>query len=723
MNTKNDLENDKLPVNEEITENNLQPESAEKESTVVIPQPEASPVENPEVEIDVTPPPADEEVETETAAETAAETATETAVETQVETTAETAVETAVETTVETTAETSTEVSAVAPAAAAEEKTIDYHLEDAHEEDESGDDDDDSDDDSVSDAAVSILSIDEIVRNLRKLFDSENPKRKDVDEFKNQFYRSLRNEIEGQKENFLTGGGQEIDFIANEPATFVEGKELLQKIKEKRAAILAKEEVEKEKNVARKLAIIEQIKLLTENQGQEDFNKSYQEFKALQQEWNEIKLVPQAKVNELWKSYQRYVEIFYDLVRINNEFREYDFKKNLELKTELCEAAERLDEEADVISAFHQLQNLHQEWREIGPVSRKEREEIWNRFKEASTSINKKYQSHFEELRGKEDENLELKTTLCERLEAIDYSQINTIKEWNSKVKEVLEIQSEWRQIGYVPRKWNTKIYKRYRAACDLFFKTKNDFYKSLRGEMEENLRKKIALCERAEELKDSQEWKKTTQDMIDIQKEWKSIGIVPHKYVDTIWKRFITACDFFFEQKKVHTSSQYEEESKNLEAKKVIVEKINQLNSSLTAVEALPLLHDLMDDWYAVGHVPYKMKDRVYREFYDATETQFDRLNIDKADRKLESFKTNISDIAKSGNAKNQLLRERERLMRQYDRMKNELQTYENNIGFLSVSSKKGNHLLDDMNLKMEKIKSELQLIVKKVDTIDKEL
>jgi hypothetical protein len=642
---------------------------------------------------------------------------------TPVETPEDTPVEVPEEATTEAPSEVPSEPSAETSPAAVEKKAIDYHLEDAHEEDESGDSDDDSDNDSVSGAEVTMLSIEEIVQNLRMLFDSENPKRKDVDEYKNQFYRSLRNEIEGQKQHFITGGGEEIDFIASEPEIFVEGKELLQKIKEKRAAILAKEEVEKEKNVARKLAIIEQIKLLTEDQGQEDFNKSYHEFKTLQQEWNEIRLVPQSKVNELWKSYQHYVEIFYDLVRINNEFREYDFKKNLELKTELCEAAERLDEESDVISAFHQLQNLHQEWREIGPVSRKEREEIWNRFKEASTSINKKYQAHFEELRGKEDENLELKTTLCERLEAIDYSQINTIKEWNSKVKEVLEIQSEWRQIGYVPRKWNTKIYKRYRAACDLFFKTKNDFYKSLRGEMEENLRKKIILCERAEEMKDSQDWKKTTQDMIDIQKEWKSIGIVPHKYVDSIWKRFITACDFFFEQKKMHTSSQYEEESRNLEAKKVIVEKINQLDPSLTAVEALPLLHDLMDEWYAIGHVPYKMKDRVYREFYDATEAQFDRLNIDKGARKLESFKTNISDMAKSGNAKNQLLRERERLMRQYDRMKNELQTYENNIGFLSISSKKGNHLLDDMNQKMERIKSELQLIVRKVEALDKEL
>ena len=795
MNMKKDLENEKLPVNEEITDNSLQPESAEKESIVELPHQETSPDEKPEAEKEVSvsatdekvpaeePEATPEEVPVETpenrpvepSVEVPVETPKNTPVETPVEapadvtaeapvesseeslvdaseespaeteeilpsatpedTTAETPAEVPVETPEDTPVEVPEEATTEAPSevpsepsaetspAAVEKKAIDYHLEDAHEEDESGDSDDDSDNDSVSGAEVTMLSIEEIVQNLRMLFDSENPKRKDVDEYKNQFYRSLRNEIEGQKQHFITGGGEEIDFIANEPEIFVEGKELLQKIKEKRAAILAKEEVEKEKNVARKLAIIEQIKLLTEDQGQEDFNKSYHEFKTLQQEWNEIRLVPQSKVNELWKSYQHYVEIFYDLVRINNEFREYDFKKNLELKTELCEAAERLDEESDVISAFHQLQNLHQEWREIGPVSRKEREEIWNRFKEASTSINKKYQAHFEELRGKEDENLELKTTLCERLEAIDYSQINTIKEWNSKVKEVLEIQSEWRQIGYVPRKWNTKIYKRYRAACDLFFKTKNDFYKSLRGEMEENLRKKIILCERAEEMKDSQDWKKTTQDMIDIQKEWKSIGIVPHKYVDSIWKRFITACDFFFEQKKMHTSSQYEEESRNLEAKKVIVEKINQLDPSLTAVEALPLLHDLMDEWYAIGHVPYKMKDRVYREFYDATEAQFDRLNIDKGARKLESFKTNISDMAKSGNAKNQLLRERERLMRQYDRMKNELQTYENNIGFLSISSKKGNHLLDDMNQKMEKIKSELQLIIKKVDAIDKEI
>lgn len=607
-----------------------------------------------------------------------------------------------------------------------EQEKIDYHLEDGEtdEADDSGNEADESDEDSESDNITgSLLTVDEIVQKLRELLEAERPQRKDIDEYKNQFYRTLRNEIEGQKQAFLSTGGEEIDFVANESALFIEGKELLQKIREKRATIMAEEEAEKEKNVARKLAIIEQVKQLTQNQGQEDFNKVYQEFKSLQQEWNEIRMIPQARVNELWKSYQHYVEIFYDLVRINNEFREYDFKKNLELKNELCEAAERLDEESDVVSAFHQLQNLHQEWREIGPVSRKDREEVWNRFKEASTSINKKYQSHFEALRGKEDENLELKTSLCEKLEAIDYNQIKTIKDWNNKVKEVLEIQKQWRQIGYVPRKWNTKIYKRYRAACDFFFRSKNEYYKSLRTEMDENLRKKIELCERAEAMKESQDWKKTSQDLIEIQREWKSIGIVPHKYVDTIWKRFITACDYFFEQKKIHTSSQYEEESKNLDAKKKIVDKISQLDKTLSAEQALPLLQELMDEWYAIGHVPYKMKDRVYREFYDATEAQFDRLEIDKEERKMESFRSNIVDMSRSENGKSQLLREREKLMRQYDRMKNELQTYENNIGFLSVSSKKGNHLIDDMNQKVEKIKAELQTIVKKIDTLDKEL
>lgn len=603
-------------------------------------------------------------------------------------------------------------------------KEIDYDMETLEEREESGEPEEEVDENTVSeDNSVELLSVEEIVQKLRDLLVSEHPLRKDVDEVKNQFYRSLRNETETQKAAFLEAGGDSIDFVINESEIYAEGKELIQKIKEKRAEILAREEAEKEKNVAKKMAIIEQVKNLAENQSQEDFNKTYQEFRSLQQQWNEIKLVPQTKINELWKEYQRHVEKFYDLVRINNEFREYDFKKNLELKNELCEAAERLNEETDVVSAFHQLQNLHQEWRDIGPVARKDREEIWNRFKAASTQINKNYQSYFESLKGKEEENLVEKTALCEKLESIDYSKLNSVRDWNNKIKEVLDIQKQWREIGYVPKKWNTKIYDRYRAACDFFFRNKNEFYKSMHGKMEENLKRKIALCERAEALKESQDWKKTTQDMIAIQKEWKTIGIVPRKHVDSTWKRFISACDYFFEQKKLHTTSQYDEEVKNLEKKKEIVEKINKLDTTLTGEQALSELKTLMDEWYEIGHVPFKAKDKTYKEFYEATEAQFDRLNIDKTERKLDNFKSSISDMAKSDHAKGQLLREREKLMRQYERMKVELQTYENNIGFLSVSSKKGNNLVDDMNQKMKKIKTELELLVKKITAIDNEL
>src|SRR5690554_6459116 len=706
MNTKDNLENEKLPLNEVQLENNPQAEIIDDAS-------EKNDASSKKVEIDKV-----DDLEVDAKVESENENMTKANSISASEADPEAEADPDLKPDVKTVSESEVEVSET-------DNEIDYDLEDSN-----GDDSDDSDDDydvdehTVSDdTSTSLLAADEIVSHLKALFEKGTLQRKFVEEYKNQFYRSLRNEIEGQKQSFIAEGGEEIDFIAKEPEIYIEGKELLQKIKEKRAELLAKEEVQKENNLARKLSIIEQIKLLTESQGHEDFNKTYQDFKALQQEWSEIKLIPQSKVNELWKSYQRYVEKFYDLVRINNEFREYDFKKNYELKTELCISAEKLDDETDIVSAFHQLQNLHQEWREIGPVSRKDREEIWTRFKAASTVINKKYQEHFEELRGKEDENLELKSAICEKLEAIDYTKIKSIKDWNRNVKEVLELQSQWRKIGYVPRKWNTKIYKRYRAACDLFFKNKNDYYKSLRGEMEDNLKKKLELCERAEALKESTDWKKTTQEMIDIQKEWKSIGIIPRKYVDSVWKRFITTCDYFFEQKKLNTSSRYDEEARNLEAKRAIVQTIKNLDKSLDTDKALSALRELMDQWYSIGHVPYKLKDITYREFYDATEEQFDRLNIDKTDRKLESFKTNISDLARSGNAKNQLYHEREKLMRQYDRMKNELQTYENNIGFLSVSSKKGNHLLDDMNSKVEKIKSELQLIIRKIEAVDKEL
>lgn len=591
------------------------------------------------------------------------------------------------------------------------------------DETEEDHDDDDADvgegavEDDKSDSSQA-LTIEEIVSKLQILLDSEVPERKGIDEAKNQFYRAARYETEQQKVKFAAAGGDEIDFVLKEPALFTQGKELLQKLKEKRLEIASKEEELKQKNLARKLAIIERVKELTESQ--DDFNKIYQEFKALQQEWNEIRLVPQAKINELWKSYQHYVEIFYDLVRINNEFREYDFKKNLELKTELCESAEKLLEEPDTISAFHQLQRFHQQWRDIGPVARKDREPTWLRFKEASTEINKRYQAHFEELRADENENLEKKQALCKVLESIDYETIESFRDWDNKMREVLDIQTQWKEIGYVPRKWNSKIYQRYRAACDMFFRNKNEFYKSMREEMEKNLQKKTALCERAEAMKDSDDWKNTTQDMIAIQKEWKTIGHVPRKHSDAVWKRFIAACDYFFEQKKMNTSSRYAEEQKNLDAKKEVLEKIHALDVALGPEESLTALKGLMAEFNAIGFVPYKQKDKIYKEFHDAVDVQFERLNIDKSQRKLESFKTNLSEISKSDKAKGQFLHEREKLMRQYDRMKNELQTYENNIGFLSISSKKGNSLVDDMNKKVKKLKEEMELIIKKIEAID---
>lgn len=601
---------------------------------------------------------------------------------------------------------------------------INYDLEIVEKEDEEEESEEDYIlDEHSDDINVVLLNIDEIISQLRSLAESDAPQRKDIDEAKKQFYRSLREDTEKQKALFIEEGGNEIDFTTVESPEYEEGKQLLQKIKEKRAVMLLREEKEKEKNVLLKLAVIEQLKQLIENPSHEDFNKTYQEFKTLQQQWSDIKLIPQSRANDLWKSFQIYVEKFYDLVRINNEFREYDFKKNYTQKLELCEAAERLDIETDDVSAFHQLQNLHQQWREIGPVARKDREEIWNRFKEASSKINKKYQAHFEKMKEVEVENLEKKTALCEKLEAIDYGKLATVKDWRNAVKEVLDLQAEWRQIGYVSRKWSSKVYNRYRAACDLFFKNKNDYYKSLREDMETNLQKKLTLCERAEGLKDNQDWKKTTQEMIEIQKEWKEIGMIPRRHVDTTWKRFITACDHFFEQKKLHSSSRYSEEANNLELKNSIVEKINNIDTSLPTEDALTLLRELMNEWHQVGFVPYKLKDTAHKNFNEAADKQFSRLNIDKDDRKLESFKSNISDMARSDSAKGQIYREREKLMRQYERMKNELQTYENNIGFLSVSSKKGNSLVDDLNQKVKKIKSEIDLIIKKINAIDDEI
>ncbi|RHU22260.1 DUF349 domain-containing protein [Parabacteroides sp. TM07-1AC] len=570
--------------------------------------------------------------------------------------------------------------------------------------------------------AIGKLSKEEILEKLTGLVDAAaETARNEVESLKQAFYKIHRAEVEESKKTFLEDGGEEKDFVAPEDEAENKLKELLAVYKEKRAAILAEEDRVKAANYALKLQLIDQLKVLTESQ--DDFNKLYNDFKDIQQRWKEIKLVPQEHANELWKNYQTYSERFYDIIKINNQFRDYDFKKNLELKTALCETVEKLQTEPDVVSAFHQLQKLHQQWREIGPVAKELREELWARFKAASTVINKRHQEHFESLKSKEQENLIAKTAICEEIEGINFEALKTFKDWEEKNKEVIALQEKWKTIGFAPKKSNVKIFERFRAACDVYFNKKSTFYKGIKEEMEKNLELKKALCEKAEALKDSTEWKSTTEKMIALQKEWKTIGSVARKHSDIVWKRFISACDYFFEQKNKNVSSQKSVEQTNLAAKKALIEKINKLDEALAADDALAELKGLMAEWNTIGHVPFKEKDKIYKEYHEAVDNQFDRLKVDQTDRKMQSFRSNLNDMTSGEHGKGKLYGEREKLMRMYDRMKNELQTYENNIGFLSISSKGGGGLVKEMERKIEKLKDEMALIIKKIDAIDENL
>lgn len=574
--------------------------------------------------------------------------------------------------------------------------------------------------DNAEENAAGKLTKEEILNRLQALVDAPiETVRGEVESLKQAYYKIRRNEVDELRKAFVEQGGDEKDFTAPEDTQENFLKELLGSYKEKKAAYLAEEEKQKAENYEIKLQLIEQLKMLCESQ--DDFNKLYNEFKDIQQKWKEIKLVPEEHANELWKEYQTYSEAFYDLIKINNQFRDYDFKKNLELKTALCEAVEKLQDEKDIISAFHQLQKLHQQWREIGPVAKELREELWGRFKVASTVINKRHQQHFENLKAKEQENLVAKTAICEEIESIDYTALQTFKDWDEKNNEVLALQQKWRTIGFTPKKHNTKIFERFRAACDVFFTKKTEFYKSIKAEMEKNLEKKRALCEKAEALKDSTDWKGTTEKMIALQKEWKTIGQVTRRHSDSIWKRFITACDYFFDNKNKNVSSQKSEEQTNLEAKKALIEKVKAMDESLDTEEAITTLKEWIAEWNEIGHVPFKEKDKVYKAFHEAVDAQFDRLKVDQRDRRMKSYRNNVSEMA--GKGKGKLYSERDRLMRTYERMKNDLQTYENNIGFLTISSKGGSGLVKEMERKIEKLKAEMELTVKKIEAIDENL
>ncbi|GHU78780.1 hypothetical protein FACS1894145_1570 [Bacteroidia bacterium] len=548
--------------------------------------------------------------------------------------------------------------------------------------------------------------------------DITNAVKSKVEAIKQAFYKLKKTETDEAQATFVAEGGAAEDFKAEVDVNEERLKDLLAVFREKKAALAAVAEKVKEENLLRKKAIIEKLKALIESQ--DDFYKVYNEFRKLQQQWKEIKQVPQAAVNDLWKDYQQYSEKFYDLLKINNEMRDYDFKKNQELKQGLIESVEKLDNEKDVISAFYQLQKFHQEWREIGPVAKELREEIWSRFKKASSIINKKHQEHFESLRSLEQRNLEEKAAICEEMESIDYSKLTTFKEWDDQNRRVLELQEKWKTIGFAPKKSNVKIFERFRKACDVFFQNKSTFYKGIKETMDVNLEKKKALCEQVEALKDSQDWKETSDKMIALQKEWKLVGPVSRKFSDAVWKRFISACDYFFEQKGTHFSSQKSEEVENLKKKKEVIRQINEIDVNLPANEAVSQIRELMAEWNRVGFVPFREKDKIYKEYRAAVDKHFDRLKIDESERRLQSFKSNLNDISGGERSKNKLLGEREKLMRTYERLKNDIQTYENNIGFLSVSSKGGGGLVKEMNRKIDSLKEELNLIVKKIEVID---
>ena len=567
---------------------------------------------------------------------------------------------------------------------------------------------------------VQKLTKEEILAKLKEVVaDVENVAKPEIDGLKQSFYKLHNAEQDAARKLFIENGGAAENFVPQTDCVEEEFKNIMSVIKEKRSALTAELEKQKEMNLQVKLSIIEELKELVESP--DDANKSYTEFKKLQQQWNEVKLVPQAKVNELWKNYQLYVEKFYDLLKLNNEFREYDFKKNLEIKTHLCEAAEKLADEADVVSAFHQLQKLHQEFRDTGPVAKELRDEIWARFKAASTTVNRRHQQHFEALKEVEQHNLDQKTVICEIIEAIDYKELTNFASWESKTQEVIALQNKWKTIGFAPQKMNVKIFERFRKACDEFFRKKGEFFKTLKEGMNENLEKKRALCEKAEALKDSTDWKATADELTKLQKEWKTIGPVAKKYSDAVWKRFISACDYFFEQKNKATSSQRSVEQENLEKKKAIIEKLNAIDDQMDTEGATQLVRDLMKEWNGVGHVPFKEKDRIYKQYHSQVDKLFERFNISASNKKLSNFKSTISSIQEG--SPQALYREREKLVRAFDNMKNELQTYENNLGFLTTSSKKGNSLLTEINRKVEKLKADIELVKEKIKVVDENI
>ena len=561
-------------------------------------------------------------------------------------------------------------------------------------------------------------SKEEILRRATEIVaENETPDKEEIDNLKTTFYKLHIAERDAEQKAYLENGGDPEAYQVSPDPVEDAFKAQMGVIKERRAKLFLEQEQEKQENLQKKTEIIEKIKAMATSP--DEANKSYQAFKELQQQWKEIKAVPAEKANELWRNYQLYVEQFYDLLKLNNEAREYDFKKNLELKEKLCENAERLADEKDIISAFHQLQELHQEYREIGPVSKELREQIWARFKAASTVINKRHQQHFEEMRASEEENLEKKTALCEKVETIVAAENKGAADWEKRTKEIIDIQAEWKTIGFAPQKMNVKIFERFRTACDVFFSRKADFFKAMKEKYAQNAERKKELVEKARQLSDSTDWKSTADKLIALQKEWKTIGMVPRKLGDKLWNDFITACNHFFEARNAAHAGTRGEERENLSKKKAVIAKLKEMMGT-TPDNAAETIKQLIEEYNTIGHVPFNEKDKVYAQFHDTLDKLYKELNISVASQKLDDFKSNLKNLAKKG--ADVVDNERGKLMRRYEALKSEIQTYENNLGFLTAKSKKGNSLVDEMNRKVERLKDDMELVRQKIKAIDQQ-
>ena len=556
----------------------------------------------------------------------------------------------------------------------------------------------------------------EVLDRVKEIAHAEEiPQKDEVEYLKTAFYKLHIAEREAQQKAYLEAGGAPEAYQVMPDEDEESFKAEMGIIKERRQQQFREQEAEKEENLKKKLDLIEKLKAMVTSP--EEASKTYQEFKALQQEWREIKNVPAERANELWRNYQLYVEQFYDLLKLNSEARELDFKKNLEAKTHLCEAAEKLADEEDVISAFHQLQKLHQEYREIGPVAKELREEIWQRFKAASTVINKRHQQHFDDLRAREEENLAKKTALCERVEAIYNEENKNTADWEKHTKEIIDIQTEWKTIGFAPQKMNVKIFERFRAACDAFFASKAEHFRELKDSFKENADKKRALIEKAKALQDSTDWRSTSDKLIALQKEWKTIGVVPKKLGDQLWEEFLAACNKFFEARNAQGADQRNEERQNMEKKLDVIERLKAVAEE-GGDDLQAKVQKLVEEYNSIGHVPFREKDKIYKQYHEVLDKLYKELNVNVAKRRLNKFKDNLKQVAERG--EQALDNERARLMRQYDAIKQDVQTYENNLGFLTASSKKGNSLIEEMNRKIQKLKDDMQLVKEKIKAID---